>query len=206
MQKTPLSIRIIYILSRIIYFITVLICLLGIVVSTFLFTGRGLDKLDMSISLPIKSSSEQIGKTTFYGQEMGVIFGDAKGKVNFSDVPKSLARTFAILTLLMLSIIFFLVTLFCRFIKNVYTGIIFEIDNFIILRKLGIVLLGLYFYVLITTQLFKRGFSLGQVNSDLSLTLCGGTIPLLIGALFLLMLSQIFMRGLELKEENKLTI
>lgn len=206
MKKIPLSIRIIYIFSKILHSLTALFCLLTIIVSIFLFSGSWLDKLDMSIVVPIKSNSEEVGKASFYGQEMDVTFADAKGKINFMDVPKLVARFFAVQFVLLSLITFFLVHLFFRFIKNVYRGVIFEIDNFRILRNLGISLLGFYFYILITTQLWKQGFSSNHVFSDIYLSFGSGTMPILIGALFVLMLSQIFLRGLELQEENKLTV
>lgn len=206
MQKTPLSIRVIYILSGILHSLTALICLLVIIVSTFLFSGSWLDKLDMSFVVPIKSISEEVGKANFYGQEMDVTFADAKGKVNFMDAPKIVARIFAVQFVLMSLITFFLVHLFFRIIKNVYRGVVFEIDNFNILRKLGISLLGFYFYLLIATQLWKYGFSTNHVISDINLSFGGGTTPILVGALFLLMLSQIFLRGLEIQKENELTV
>ena len=73
------------------------------------------------------------------------------------------------------------------------------------MRKLGITLLGLYGFVLVSSQLWKIGFSAGQTATNVKLNF-GGNIYILLAALFILMLSQVFLKGLELKHENELTV
>lgn len=206
MQKTPLSIRVIYLIPRLFYFLTILSCLAGMFFSFSLFTGFLAEEMKISLGLPIKSDSEEVGKAIFYGQEMVVTFADAKGKVNFANAPKIVSRILSLLVMVVIAIIFYLAHLFFHFVENVKKGVVFEIENLRILRKLGVTLLVLYFYLLITTPIWKHGFSFGQVDSGFSLHFSGGNVTILLSGLFLLMLSQIFLRGLELQEENKLTI
>lgn len=209
MQKTPLSIRIIYVLTKIVYLLTAFFSLVGIFMAIVLFIGDRniLNKVDFEIKLPIKSDVEKDGKAFFFGQEMDVKFVGADGKLNLKDSPKIVTRTFAVLWFFIIPILFYLVHLFYRFIRNIRCGNIFEVINFKILRKLGFGLLGYWFFVVITTKIWKRAFTSNHTLSSLNFSFGdGGMMSILLSALFLLMISHVFLKGLELQEENKLTI
>ena len=144
-------------------------------------------------------------KAYFFGEEIDVVYSDAQGRIKFIDVPKRIAFSYAAFVLVMVPFSLYIVHVFYSFINNVKKGFVFEFRNYKLLRKLGITLLCLYVFVLISSQLWKIGFSAGQIASNVKLSF-GGSIYILLASMFILMLAQIFRKGLELKNENELTI
>lgn len=204
MQKTPLSIRIIDMVTRTIYVLTIILCLGTIFFSFSFSTGIFADKLNMTIRLPVKSDEVQKGSVQFYGHEMEIDYKHAVGEVDSKDAPKAVARTFSVLILTTSAFAVFIMHLFCRFVSNVKNGVVFEIENIKLLRKLGFTLLGLYFFLLIGVQFWIHSFNTEEINPRLSID--GSQLSVLLSALFIIMISQIFLRGLEIQKENKLTI
>ena len=95
MKKTSTSIHLIFVFSRIIYLITILFCVLGAISAISLTTGLFTDDLNMVIGLPLESGSEVSGKAYFLGEEINVVYGDARGRINFIDVPQRIAVIYA---------------------------------------------------------------------------------------------------------------
>ena len=97
--------------------------------------------------------------------------------------------------------------LFKNFISNVYRGIIFERYNIRMLKKMAYGLAGLWLFANIYSQLFyylvakKIEFEHLEISGEISSF--GG---ILLAALFLWVLSHIFMTGVKLREEQELTV
>jgi hypothetical protein len=207
MQKTPLSIRIIYILTSIIYYLSALATLLGMVLAFVLLTGFLGDDLQLHIKMPVEVDFKEVGNVKFLGKEVDVEIVNAMGDIHFIDTPKIIARALAIPMLIIFPVLFWLVFLFHRFIRNVREGNIFDARNFYLLRNLSFGLAGIWFLTVVYFQTLRyfllSGFSFEEIQLTTNSNWYGG---LLLGALFTWVLSHVFLKGLELQEENELTI
>ena len=207
MKRVPLSIRIIYILTSIVYYLSALVCSLGVIVAFAILFGFLTDKLQLHVDMPVEVNFEEVGEAFFNGQKMEVEIVEAIGKVHFIDTPSFLARRLAVPLLIVFPTLFWLVFLFHRFMRNVSEGNIFIKRNFQLLRMLGLSLLGLWLITVIYMHIMKHtiihSFMFDQVEITDSNRWFGG---IFLGALFMLVLSHIFLKGCELEEENELTI
>jgi hypothetical protein len=210
MQKAPLKIRIIETIISTIYGLTILFCLVTIFFAILSSTGTFIDSPKMSfqlpIEIPIKSDAEHNGRVRFCGQEVELADLNASGKVEIKNAPKSLAIISSILYAITTFFAVFIMHLLYRFVSNVKKGVVFEKENLKLLRKLGYTLLGFYFFNLLVPLLWKLGFEIDGHATNFSLHIDGSSLATLISALFILMISQLFLHGLEMKNENELTI
>ena len=207
MQKTTLSIRIIYILISIIYYLVAIISSLGVILAFAILLGFLNKGLQLHVDMPVEVNFEEVGTAYFNGEEMQVEIVEAIGKVHFIDTNPQLARRLAIPLLVVLPYLFWLVYLFHRFIRNVREGRIFEKRNFQLLRMLGYSLMGLWLIMVLYMQIFNytlvNSFSFELIEISNNSRWFGG---IFIGGLFTLVLSHIFLKGMQLEEENELTI
>lgn len=207
MQKVPLSIRIIYILTSIIYYLSALISVLGILFAFAILFGFLKDGLQLHIDMPVEVNIEEVGSAYFKGQKMEIQIVEAIGKVHFIDTPSNLARRLVIPMLIVFPLLFWLVFLFHRFMRNVREGRIFVKRNFQLLRMLGYSLMGLWLFTVLYMQIMKhtivQSFIFEQIVISDSSRWFGG---IFIGGLFTLVLAHIFLKGMQLEEENELTI
>lgn len=207
MQKTPLSIRIIYILTSIVYYLTIITASFGIIFALGLLVGLWGDDVQLHTQMPYEAKILETGTAMYWGQEIQIELVEASGKFHFVDTPAFVARTNAIPMFAIFPLMFWIVFLFHRFIRNVSEGKIFDARNFYLLRKLSYVLTGLWFFTVVYFQILQRVIfrEMSFNNIEFSLN-TNWFAELLIGALFTWVLSHIFLKGLELKEENELTI
>ncbi|MBT3384338.1 MAG: DUF2975 domain-containing protein [Prolixibacteraceae bacterium] len=207
MKKVPVSIRIIYILASIVYYLSALVCSLGVVLVFAILFGFLTDDLQLHINMPVEVNFLEVGDAFFNGQKMEIEIVEAIGKVHLIDTPSSLVRRLAIPLLIVIPVLFWLVYLFHRFMRNVSEGRIFEKRNFELLRMLGYSLMGFWLIMVVYMQILKytlvSNFTFEQIEITNNSRWFGGVF---IGALFMLVLSHIFFKGSELEEENELTI
>ncbi len=207
MQKTPLSIRIIYILTSIVYYLTIIASLLGMIFGIGLLFGFWGDNVQLHTQMPFEASVVETGTAMYWGEEVQIELVEATGKFHYIDTPPIVARTNAIPMFFIFPLMFFMVFLFHRFIRNVSEGRIFDAQNFYLLRKLSYVLTGMWLFTVLYFQLLQRVVFQEMKFESLEFSTSGGWYSgLIIAALFTWVLSHIFLKGLELKEENELTI
>lgn len=207
MQKTPLSIRIIYILTSIVYYISALVCSLGTLLALVILLGFLNDDLQLHVDLPVKINVEEVGEAYFAGERMDVQIVEAKARVHFINTYPKLARRLAIPLTIIFPYLFWIVFLFHRFIRNVREGRTFEIRNFKYLRMLAYSLIGLWFITVIYMQIFNytivNTFSFETIELTNEERWYEG---ILLSGLFTLVLAHVFLKGRQLEEENELTI
>lgn len=207
MKKTPLSIRIIYILTSIVYYFTIIVSSFGVLFAIGLLLGLFGENLNLHTQMPFEASIKEVGTTMYLGQEIQVQLVEATGKFHYIDTPSIVARTNAIPMFFIFPLMFFVVFLFHRFIRNVSEGRIFDAEIFYYLRKLSYVLAGMWLFTVVYFQLLQRVILREMKFESLEFSSGGGWYSgLIIAALFTWVLSHIFLKGLELKEENELTI
>ncbi len=207
MQKVPLSIRIIYILTSIIYYLTALISVLGTLLAFAILFGLLQNGLQLHVDMPVEMNFEEVGYAYFKGEKVEIEIVETIGKVHFIDTNPKLARRLAIPLLIVFPYLFWLVFLFHRFIRNVREGRTFAIRNIQLLRMLGYGLIGLWLIMVIYMQIFQytivSKFSFDMIEITDNERWYGG---ILLGGIFTLVLAHVFLKGRELEEENKLTI
>ncbi|NQU54788.1 MAG: DUF2975 domain-containing protein [Bacteroidetes bacterium] len=207
MQKTPLSIRIIYILTSIVYYISALVCSLGTLLALVILLGFLNDDLQLHVDLPVKINVEEVGEAYFAGERMDVQIVEAKARIHFINTYPKLARRLAIPLTIIFPYLFWIVFLFHRFIRNVREGRTFEIRNFKYLRMLAYSLIGLWFITVIYMQIFNytivNTFSFETIELTNEERWYEG---ILLSGLFTLVLAHVFLKGRQLEEENELTI
>lgn len=207
MKKTPLSIRIIYILSSIVYYLTIIVSSFGVLFAIGLVFGIWGDDLNLHTQMPFEASIKEVGTAMYLGEEIKLQLVEATGKFHYINTPPIVARTNAIPMFFIFPLMFFAVFLFHRFIRNVSEGKIFDAQNFYFLRKLSYVLVGMWLFTVIYFQLLQRiilsELKFGSIEFSSG---DGWYSGLIIAALFTWVLSHVFLKGLEIREENELTI
>ena len=207
MQKTPLSIRILYILTSIVYYISAVVSAIGFFLALAILFGIIQNGLQLHVDMPVEMNPQEIGSAYFDGQKMDVEIVEVVGKVHFIDTYPKLARRLAIPLLIVFPYLFWLVFLFHRFMRNVSEGRTFEIRNFQLLRMLGYSLIGLWLITVVYMQIFNytivNTFSFESIEITNEERWYEG---ILIGGLCTLVLAHVFLKGRELEIENELTI
>lgn len=207
MQKTPLSIRIIYILTSIVYYLTIIASSFGFIFAIGLLFGFWGDNLQLHTQMPFEANIVETGTAMYWGHEIQIELVEASGKFHFIDTPQIVAQTNAISMFIIFPLMFFIVFLFHRFIRNVSEGKIFDARNFYLLRKLSYILAGMWFFTVLYFQLLQRVVFREVKFDNIEFSTSGGWYSgLILAALFTWVLSHIFLKGLELQEENELTI
>ena len=207
MQKTPVTIRIIYVLTSIVYYLSAAICFLGTLAAIAVLLGFINTGLQLHVDMPVEVNFNEKGTTIFNGESTPIQIVEAIGKVHFVDTPPELARRLAIPLIVVFPVLFWLIFLFHRFIRNVREGRVFIRRNYILLRRLGFSLMGLWFLMVIYMQLFFYllvvRFNFEQLEITANSRWFAG---IFVGGLFVLVLSEVFLKGNEIETENELTI
>jgi hypothetical protein len=207
MQKTPLSIRVIYILTSIVYYLTILVSSLGVILAMAILLGFLKSDLQLHVEMPVEVNFDEVGTASINGHKIDVEIVEAIGKVHFIDTPSFLARRLTIPLLMVFPIVFWLVYLFHRFMRNVREGNIFIERNFKLLRILGYSLIGLWLIMVIYMQVVRYTLVNDFVFEQIEITNNSRWFAgIFVGGLFTLVLSQVFLKGLEIQKENELTI
>lgn len=205
--KTALSIRIIFILNEIIFWLFNLVSILAIVIVFLVFIDFFGEGLQLQVSLPVSFNADVDGVLIKDNFSTEVKLVEAYGDIMFPGTPDRIARPFMIAMLLVVGSMYFMLFVFRKFIRSVNRGVIFEYRNIRRLRILALSLLGFWFlwhvYDFLVRILIASHLNLGTIE------ITGGMkshVILLIFSLVLWVLSHIFLKGLKLEEEASLTI
>jgi hypothetical protein len=205
--KTHTSIRMIYWVTQILFWIFSIAALFGAFMGILiLFNAFGND-LNLHVGLPTSFNIIEEGSLTIGTTQTNVKILEANGKINFIETPTQLRIIYGIFMIMVLSITFFLFYTFRKFISNVYKGNAFARSNIHLLKRISYGLL--IFWGLIVSYTITQHFLVAhhlQFNTvEISGNMKFYPFVLLI-ALFLWVLSHIFMHGSQLEEESNLTI
>ncbi len=207
--KTALSIRIIFILNEIIFWLFNIVTVLALVLVFLVFINffREGNQLDLQVRLPVAFSTNLDGMLIGENSSTAVQLLEAYGDIKFPGTPKTISKLFMIPLLLVVGMMYFMLFIFRKFIWSVNRGVIFEFKNIRRLRILALSLLGFWFfwkaydYVVMITVARRLHFGTIEFTNTTQ-----SHIVLLIFSLVLWVLSHIFLKGLKLEEETRLTI
>ena len=205
--KAPLSFRIIHIVNEIIFWLFSALSVVAVIFAILVLTGVISDDLQLRVGLPVSFTPKEIGYLTVNSTPVSVQLVEAHGSIHLIDTPGYLAKPFMAPLLFVVAALFFMLYTFRRFIRNMKNGLIFETGNIKLLRLLSFSVIGFWFFWNLYEWLVGLWFSNRLEFGTVELV---GEMPdhgiLLLGALVLWVLSHIFMKGMELQEEQKLTI
>jgi hypothetical protein len=204
--QTPLSFKIIHIITSIIYYLSIGTLFLGFILTILILTGYD-DAIRFNILMPVEVSFKDVGQLTLSNSVFDVEIVEALGKIHILEYPPFFAKWVSMGLLLMVTAFYLLMRLFKKFINNVRRGTIFDVENIRLLKKLSYGLMGFWLFLILGSQFIK--YTVVKNMTFVNLDLSGDDrnfIGILLLGLFIWVLSHIFIKGKELEEENKLTI
>lgn len=206
--KRPLSIKVIYWITNITFWLYAAISVLALVLVVVLLLGI-LDNLQLHVGIPVAFNVVEQGtldlnlSSTYINVEMVEMYG----KLHFIDSPVIVGRIYSLFALSIVSIFFYIFYTFRRFINNVYNGKYFDFDNIALLKRISYALVATWVFTAIYAYFQYFFIVINLKFSGLEATGNVQTYPvILLVALFIWVLSHIFMKGCELQDENKLTV
>ncbi len=206
-QKRHFSIRAIYWIVQVAFGVYVAGAVIGVVVAGGIFFNLFGDSLHLNLNFPVAIDALETGKLTLGGHAFAVKFVDAYGKLKFIETPPAMARVFGGFLLIALATGFYVIKMFRDFVANVYRGAIFEIRNMMLLRNMAYGLLAAWIiltgYTLYVQMITGANLNFGSLRPSGNLQFFPGIIFV---AIFVWMLSQIFLYGSRLQQDNDLTI
>lgn len=156
--------------------------------------------------LPCKFDVVEKGSLTISNSKTLVTITDAIGRLEFDKLPANISLYISISLIPMFGALLLGLWLFKKFITNVKLGLLFKGDNIQYLKKFAYVLLAVWVYskiVMIVLNLFiLKAFTFDSVKIQFTV---GSQFALYL-SLFIWILSDIFQKGVEIEEENNLTI
>ncbi len=206
-QKAPLSIKILHWLTSFVFwvmtFFTIVIVLVNLVLLTNIFT----EPIQLRIEMPVPIEVIEGGVLHLESADLPVRIEEAYGKLYFVDTPIYITRIVAKLMLLAILIGWFITWKFRKFTRNLRHGLLFEIDNINNLKHAAYGLAGLFVFSRVYMGILK---SMLEKQLDFESIIIGGeaynTDSIILFALLLWVLAHVFVKGIEMKEEQELTI
>jgi hypothetical protein len=206
-KKNPLSIVIIYWLTQIVFWLMVMVFFGAIVANIALQFGVIGKDLQIHTEMPVETSYIQKGSLEILGVLQEVEYVEATGKIHFIDTNPELAKWFGYLLLGVASITLYIFLSFKRFIGNVYRGYIFERFNIRMLKKMAYGLIIFWGFMIIYSRMFyyfvAREIRFEHLEISSNMDSYGF---LLLAALFLWVLSHVFLTGVKLQDDQSLTV
>lgn len=206
-RKKPLSIKIIYWLTEIIFWSNLVIFIGAIILNIGLQTELFGHDMQIHASTPVEFNYTELGMLNVEHISQEVEFVEATGKIHLIGTQRLIAKWFGLSMLCVLIIFLFILLMFKNFITNVYDGNIFDRYNIRMLKIIAYGLVGIWFFTIIYSRLFyyfiAKQIEFEHLEVTGNFNSYGG---ILLAALFLWVLSHIFMYGVKLKEEQDLIV
>ncbi len=204
-KKIPLSFHVIYWIMNVVTALLAVICLASVTFYVLLWTDFFGNDLQLHVDLPGKVNFLQTG--ILAGTDVKIELVESSSRIHFFNTPLYIARSFALALVGVMALTFFLVWTFRQFIVNVRKGLVFTISNIILLQRISYTLLAFWILTIVYFRVMYYYISTHVMIDDVEVVSDFNNYPgILLAALFIWVLSHIFIRGLKLKEEQALTI
>lgn len=206
-KKTPLSFNVIYWIMNVILVLSGFVALGLIVLYVMLWTDFFGNDLQLHMNLPGKVNYLQCGSMSMMGTDIKVELVEASARIHFFNTPTFLARHFVSILMGVVALGLFMMWTFRQFIVNVRKGLIFTISNIILLQRISYSLVAFWIIMIVYTRsAFYYISERVQIDNIEIVDDFDNHIGILLTALFIWVLSHIFMRGLKLQQEQDLTV
>lgn len=204
----PLSIKVIFWITNIFFWLFSIAAIIASVFAFLIISGL-IHDIELSIGVPVAVDILEKGTLdlSFMPNYVDIEFKEMYGQLHIVNTPIEIARIYGVFMLLMIVFTFYIFRELRLFVLNIYRGKYFDFQTISRLKRIsyGIVVIWIFtaFYAW-----FQYFFLIRNADfSGLNLTSNVETYPgLLFVAVFIWALSHIFSKGLQLQEENKLTI
>ncbi|MEQ9064053.1 MAG: DUF2975 domain-containing protein [Vicingaceae bacterium] len=205
-MKNLNSINILYWISNIAIGLFALLLIIILIMNAAIIADVGIDNKVFTMELPVEVGGDK-GTYTSNEKVHSVILTEAVGKVGIENAPKSMLYLglTALLAFMLIGLRFSWI--FRKFMINVRLGEIFILQNMKHLRQMSY-LIVLYWLLRLTYHKIIFHLYVGRIafehvkfNNDFDYQ-----FTMLIPALFLFVLSHIFVKGITMDEELKLTV
>ena len=184
-------------------FLTIVVVTANFILLTDIFT----DPIQLHLTMPIPIEVVEQGTLHVNNTDLPVKIQEAYGKLYLIDTPIYITRLVAKIMLAVILIGWFISWKFQKFTQNLKNGLVFEIDNINNLKHAAYGLVGLFVATRVYMGIFKK---YAEQHFDFSTINVGGeafnTDPIILFALLLWVLAHIFVKGIEMKQEQDLTI
>ncbi len=206
--RKPRSISLIYWFVKVTFwiYVTASVIAMFLVVAILLF---GMEDLQLHVGTPVKINVVEQGTLDVNLSEKlaEVKLVGLTGDVHFVNTPIEIGRIYAVFIFIIVLLFLYIFIIIKRFITNVYNGIYFDFNNISLLKRISYALIIIWLF-LVFFGFFQYYFLIINMNFEtVEFTANVQTYPvILLFALFIWVLSHIFMKGCELQEENKLTV
>jgi hypothetical protein len=204
--KKHLSIKIIYWITNVLFWILVVVAILGLVLAgAFMF--KLFDETQLHVGVPVAINVLEKGTLELNNSVSSIEFVEMYGKIHFIDTSPEIGQVYSFFILVALAFVFYIFYTFRKFITNVYHGVYFDLFNISLLKRISYALVGFWafsvFYAYFQYYYLVKNleFSTIEISGDVETN-----SYVLLSALFIWVLSHIFMKGCELQEENSYTI
>jgi hypothetical protein len=205
--KIPLSIKIIFWLTQIVFGLILLVAAGAIVFNILIFTDFFGNDLQLHTHFPVKVDILEEGNLTLNNCNYKVELVEGITRIHFINTPMFIARWIGSALMIAVFIILYVIYSFSRFITNVKKNLIFTEGNIQHLKNLAYGLLFLWIYTLVYTRIMYHSLAKNVEFKYVELTRdFPNFIGLLMAALFIWVLSHILVTGVKLQEEQNLTI
>jgi len=205
-KKPLLSIRIIYWVINVLFWLLIVVSFFRLFDSILLYTGIDTN-VGTYLHLPVSVTIQETGHLNQNTTLKLITYSDYSKIV---DPPVFIEKKIAIVNLFFFLIVTYIFWIFRKFIKNVKKGEIFSINNISLLKKISYVLVGVWLVSTVFAQ-FIYFYFINHIQLDNVKILSGGffynlNLDLLWNALIIWVLAHIFITGLKLQREKDLTI
>ena len=206
--KKPLSIKVIYWITNVTFWIYVAVTVLALFLVGALLLFE-LNELQLHVGLPVKVSVIEEGTLdlNILSSLANVELVEMTGKLHFINTPPEIGRIYALFIFSIVVLFLYIFLTFKRFIGNVYNGVYFDMKNISLLKRISYALVIIWLFTVFYGY-FQYFFLVINMNfNTIEFTSDVQTYPvILLVALFIWVLSHIFIKGCELQDENKLTV
>ncbi|MEA3478025.1 MAG: DUF2975 domain-containing protein [Bacteroidota bacterium] len=205
--KKPLSIKIIYWVTEVIFWLMTTVSAFMIIGCLIVIMGFKPPDLNLHVKAPFTFNLDGQGSIDTYKGDIPIKLVEQSGQLHFVDTQLFIARPVAGSIIVIMIIAFNLFWMLRNLMRNVYRGKYFDMKNIKYIKYIAYWILGLWlamkiyfwiFYKLIEDHVCFDGITIqGQVQTHNYILLI---------ALSIWTLSHIFKKGLDLEETQKLTV
>ena len=206
-DKTPFSIKLIFWLSSFSFWAITAIFILAVIANLLLFVDGFDHYLPIKVSMPLPIDVNETGVFKMNEEDFNVKVVDAYGYLEFLDAPALINRITVRVVLVVLALAWFIVYRIKQFTSNIRYGVIFELENINKLKQVAYGLFALFIcsriYMQFMAQALNDKMEFSSITVGAKIYDTDGIFQV---AILLWALAHIFMRGIEMKEEQELTI
>ena len=207
MKKAPISVRIIHFFSVIVFWLLIIITVASFIFNILLLTDLFGNDFQLRIALPVTFEVEETGIVQLYNKTNAVRIEEATGQLHVVDTPLRFSKIIMRIVFAVVAIALFMTWKFKLFITNIKNGLIFEKSNINNLKHISYGILTLFLLTKVYEQILYHtlvkylDFNTIIIGRDFT-----DRSDMLVVAMLLWVLAHVFMKGVEMKQEQELTI